>query len=198
MADTILPVPAVSHTDADPECDLVLLLGPDEVAIRVCSKVLSRASPVFATMLGPHFAEGQALKNSTAHGFPSIPLPEDDAEAMILLCRAIHFKLSVNEEIVSFEVCLKLASHCDKYDASAALGSWSEVLMKPWKDSFSGDYRYLGALYIARAFNNHRVFWSITRDVMRNYSAESVNDSDDFPKEMLPDRLLGKSNCENS
>ena len=39
----------------------MLLVGPDKVSIRASSKVLSLASPVFDKMLGPHFAEGQAL-----------------------------------------------------------------------------------------------------------------------------------------
>ncbi|KAK4690999.1 hypothetical protein P7C71_g5912, partial [Lecanoromycetidae sp. Uapishka_2] len=194
MADTA-QIPVRPREDVDPEGDLVLLVGPDEVGIRVNSKVLSRASPVFAAMLGPRFAEGRALQYLAPAEFSSIPLPEDDVDAMIRLCRAFHFKLSINEELVTFDFCLKLASLCDKYDASIALGSWSEVWMKPFRDSFNGDTSYFGGLYIARSFNNHRVFWLITRNIMCNLSAESVKLPDSFPKDMLPDRLVDAINA---
>jgi hypothetical protein len=43
----------------DPSGDVVLMLG--ETSLRVSSKVLSVASPVFRAMFGPHFQEGESL-----------------------------------------------------------------------------------------------------------------------------------------
>ena len=108
------------------------------MTITVCSKVLRRASPVFKAMLGRCFAEGKALRDPapTTHGIPTINLPEDDPEAMVQLCRALHLTMDINENAVTFEQCIKLASLCDEYDMAVALGSWSEVWMKPWKDNY--------------------------------------------------------------
>lgn len=182
-----------SQLDADPDGDLVLLLGPDEVAIRVCSKLLSRVSPVFAAMSRPHFAEGQLLRTSFTNGAAYIMLPEDDASAMIHFCRALHLNLNINEEIITFEICLILANLCDKYDTSRALGSWSQLWMNPWKDSLRDETPFYEPLYIARAFNNHRVFWSMTRDIMRYYSTDTKCFIDELTMERLPDRLIGQS-----
>jgi DNA-binding transcriptional regulator PaaX len=192
MADTTSL--SSSQVVADPDCDLVLLVGPDEVAIEVCSKVLALASPVFAAMFGPHFAEGKALRNPSAYEAPSVSLPEDDAEAMIELCYALHLKLNVNDKNITFELCFTLAKLCDQYNASLALGSWSELWMKSWIDTLKGDERCFKAIYIARAFGNQHAFWSITRDVMLYYNADFVDLPDPgLAKELLPDRLLGKS-----
>lgn len=122
----------VIQEDIDPSGDLILVVAspnqtPNETAIRVSSKVLSLASPVFAVMLGPNFAEGQFLltRTSPTDNVPLIPLPDDDSKAMIWFCRALHHKLDVNKEDVDFDMCLKLATLCDKYDTSVALSAWS-------------------------------------------------------------------------
>lgn len=43
----------------DPSGDVALVLG--ETSLRVSSKVLSVASPVFRAMFGPYFQEGESL-----------------------------------------------------------------------------------------------------------------------------------------
>lgn len=81
--------------DADQAGDLLLELETDtdgrltQSSVRVSSKVLSLASPVFAAMLNPKFAEGQALLNATSPDTPSISLPDDDSEAVVWLCKAL-------------------------------------------------------------------------------------------------------------
>ena len=94
---------ATSH-EADSAGDLMLLVGPDKELIRTSSKVLSLASPVFASMLGTHFAEGQSLleKGSLENSAVSpteVTLPDDDPEAMILFCDTIHYKKHATPDI---------------------------------------------------------------------------------------------------
>ncbi len=51
--------------DIDRTGDVLLLIGPSEeshVSLLVSSKVPSLASPVFEVMFGPHFKEGNALR----------------------------------------------------------------------------------------------------------------------------------------
>lgn len=111
--------------DPDPNGDLILSIGVEEMPVRVSSKTLSLASPVLAAMLKPNFAEGQVLSNTKTNEVATIRLPDDDPEAMLWLCKAFHLKQTHSE--VSFPLLEKLAILCDKYDMSLALASWSEV-----------------------------------------------------------------------
>ena len=114
-----------AQRDMDPAGDLTLLVGPEDcqkAMIRVLSKALTLASPVFAALVSPNFAEGRALASNTITGATtSIPLPEDDPEAKRWFCRALHHKLNANEQEMSRGFCHKLAIICDKYDASVAM-----------------------------------------------------------------------------
>jgi hypothetical protein len=69
----------------DPDGDVLLQVGSSEpkAHLLVFSKVLSLASPVFAVMLSPRFKGGIGLRLGNSC---EIPLPEDDLEAMTLLC----------------------------------------------------------------------------------------------------------------
>ena len=171
--------------DVDPEGDITLVVGDQQ--IRASSKVLALASPVFATMLGPYFAEGQA-KN------PSITLPEDDVEAMTWLCKALHFKLTANERLISFGLGRKLATLCDKYDTSVAISSWSAMWMQNWKGSVDGNISYATLLHMSYAFGNHEAFWCTSRDVMQYCTTDGTKQiASELQSEILPYRLLGKS-----
>ncbi|KAK5734743.1 hypothetical protein LTR17_008673 [Elasticomyces elasticus] len=69
--------------------DIVLAVS-GSLELRVSSVVLSMTSPVFRTMLGPHFAEGHALRRKTT-GVPHVvTLPDDDAKLMKALCLISH------------------------------------------------------------------------------------------------------------
>ena len=70
------------------DCDLTLIV--DEILeLRVSSETLQNASPVLKTMLGPKYAEGQALLSITS-SLPQVELPDDDPDGMRLLCAALH------------------------------------------------------------------------------------------------------------
>lgn len=69
--------------------DVIFLVGSRNTRLQVHSHVLSDASPVFASMMGPHFLEGHKLR--AANGQPvEIALPDDDAEAITPIFRALH------------------------------------------------------------------------------------------------------------
>ena len=104
--------------DVDPAGDLILLVGPRDTCqlVRVCSKILSLASPDFAALLSPRFAEGQGSGQEDW----TVSLPDDDAEAMLVICRTIHF-VDTASESPPFSLIAKVASLCDKYDLAVAL-----------------------------------------------------------------------------
>lgn len=117
-----------SSINVDPHGDVLLLLGPSKnVFLRVSSKALSLASPVFAALFSPRFSEGQPLSSSTE--VRRVPLPEDDPEAMTQICYAIHFYATVPRTI-SMSLLEGIASLCDKYDLAVALAAWSELWLR--------------------------------------------------------------------
>lgn len=164
---------AAYHKTVDPAGDLSLSVGTDEkqMSILVSSKVLSLASPVLAAMFGPNFAEGKAILNE---GRPvNIGLPDDDPEAMLWICEALHFRQHTTPEI-SFPLLEKLAGLCDKYDLSLALSPWSDVWLSHFKGSKDGEDHFTKMLWISRELGNHRAFWRISKDMMRCYSSDEL------------------------
>lgn len=81
------PITTTIHV-AKSDGDILLVLGDRETRLCVSSVILSSASPVFKTMLGPDFLEGQ--DDRSAQNPKRISLPDDDVNAMVRLCRLIH------------------------------------------------------------------------------------------------------------
>ena len=188
------------HCNVDPAGDLILLVGQEENQrpIRVSSKVLSLASPVFATMFGPRYLEGHVLSKQARFSIPSFPLPEEDPEAMTWFCRAVHLQLSANERGMTVDLSVKIAALCDKYDASTALSGWSQLwlqnLSHPMlRDSTIPPRHPAKALHMSYAFNNHRTFYLATRDIVHHCSREDIRFLKDKSKDIvLPNQLIGK------
>jgi hypothetical protein len=63
-------------TDILPDGDVVLVVGGDNIRLRVYSQCLRSASQVFAAMFGPNWSDGQRLSRESP---TEVPLPEDDA-----------------------------------------------------------------------------------------------------------------------
>jgi hypothetical protein len=107
-----------------PDGDVIFILV-DGVIVRVSSVVLSYASSIFATMLGDKFLEGQH-ERSALHP-KRIDLPNDDPEAMVSLCKMIHFHTEDSEilnGLPSLQLSVRLlnvAILMDKYDCIDAL-----------------------------------------------------------------------------
>ena len=183
--------------DCDPAGDLVLKLGSsDEVTlIRVQSRVLSLASPVFAAMLSPRFAEGKALEDSAgmAKSLTAIDLPDDDPRAMGFICRLLHFKEDADRP-TSYQpfTMMRLAEICDKYDMSRALSPWTNVWMydvhtivpKPeWPESL------WDMAWISYVLRHNIAFWYTTQAIVRNSTVTELY----LQNGLLPDNVLGES-----
>ena len=175
----------------------MLLVGPDKEVIRASSKVLSLASPVFARMLGPHFAEGQSLseKGSLANSAVSpteVTLPDDDPEAMVLFCDTIHFKRHARPDI-AFPLLTKVASLSDKYEISLALSSMSEVWLSNLKGSKEGESCFVRMLWISYALGNHRVFSKISREMIHMCSHDELaRQKHEMDCTSLSETIIGK------
>ena len=187
----------IPSNDCDPAGDLVLKLGPSTktTLIRVHSKVLSLASPVFAAMMNPRFAEGQALEDNKGRvdSTTTIDLPDDDPEAMSLICRILHFKEEAARRI-HYPVLLvrSLAEICEKYDMSRALGPWSHIWMNddrtttPQPECLDAQF---DRAWVSYALRYHESFWKSTQDIVRHTTLADLNGEYNF----LPDNVLSES-----
>lgn len=190
------PSVLVPPDDVDPAGDLLLLLEtgqdgrPTQSLVRVSSKVLSLASTVFAAMMSPKFAEGQALLKAISPETPSISLPDDDSEAVIWVCKALQFEQDLTVDI-KFSLLRKLAILSDKYDLVGALNPWSHAWLQRWPGSSHGIDSHAEILWISYALGNEAYFWRNSRSPMHLYTMEDLAA---FQNEsliaMLPDRLL--------
>ena len=104
-----------------------LWLEMDSRKLLVSSKILSLASPVFNAMLNSKFREGQ---NATS-GPRTITLPDDDVDAMTVVCHALHHMTHrVPVHLISTKLNT-LAILCDKYGCVQAMKPWSRTWLSP-------------------------------------------------------------------
>lgn len=99
--------------------------------IRVCSYLLSPGSPVFKSMLDPHFKEGTTLATSSS---VEIPLPEDNFEAMTTLCRILHQRYAALESKPDPKNILAISTLVDKYDCAEAVAPIAQCWVGEYLD----------------------------------------------------------------
>ncbi|KAK1977610.1 hypothetical protein LZ30DRAFT_773352 [Colletotrichum cereale] len=103
--------------------------------LRVSSKVLMLNSPVFKAMLGGKFKEATGLAKNTGFTEPySVDLPDDDVEAMTILCQILH-----NVYVIARPKPIglsKLAFISDKYECTQALKYCGMVWVRDWLQDF--------------------------------------------------------------
>lgn len=158
--------------DVDPSGDVIFIVGTSQSAttatIRVSSELLSLASSVFAALFSPRFAESIALVESTETR--QISLPDDDPEAMLVVCRTLHFVENTVDDI-SYPLLEKVAEVCDKYDVGFALRGWSELALQKWKMGMDdNDDRCAQLLNISFILGSQETFWLASRNLMLHCS----------------------------
>jgi hypothetical protein len=101
----------------------------------VSSKVLSVASPVFRVMLDGRFTEGaemQKAKKTPGGYLPKVELLNDDAEAMMLLCKVLHFNIADIPTRPKTHDLERLAIVCDAYDCTTVLKYCGALWLRNW------------------------------------------------------------------
>ncbi|EME88561.1 uncharacterized protein MYCFIDRAFT_85006 [Pseudocercospora fijiensis CIRAD86] len=118
----------------DEEGDVILKVDrKDPFHLRVSSKNLMRASPVFAALLGPQFREGQAKRSSQDP--LEVALPEDDGNAMSMICQQLHpgHKLPSGPAAkMDVATILDYAVLVDKYALVSFLRLQAEAILLSW------------------------------------------------------------------
>ncbi len=99
--------------------DSTLAVKPDEeypcemFHVRVSSKHLILASPVFKRILQPSFKEGQEV---SSQGYIELPLPDDDPAPLLILLHLIHGRIRKVPRTVDLGMLTNLAILVDKYE----------------------------------------------------------------------------------
>lgn len=67
------------------------------------------------------------LSNHLTSGKSPIPPPDDDAEALTILCNAIHYRIDEAHRKLALARLENIAIICDKYICTSALAPWSAI-----------------------------------------------------------------------
>jgi hypothetical protein len=161
-------------TDICPDGDVVLVVGPRNVRLRVQSLVLRCASKVFGAMFMPHWSEGQGLSKESP---PEVLLVEDDADALRTICYVIHH---CNDDVPQFltpKEILQIFIEIDKYDLRVAFKYASVQWLKPRDNADRVDKGYL--LAAAFLFGDMDIFVANTLALILHYKGSYLEFLDD-------------------
>lgn len=144
--------------------DVTLVAGPSRVKLRVHSLFLKAASKPFSAMLGPNWVEGHNMLDRD--GPVELPLPEDDAAALKIICAIIHHRNNEVPQTLAAGDALSVAVTADKYDFVDALKFASGNWLRPGKNE-AGDLMLLTTA--AYLFQNAQAFKELTRALILNH-----------------------------
>ncbi len=114
----------------DPRCDAVLEVQGQEgnFDLYVSTRVLSLASSVFGKMFSSGYKEGYEQNKGLRH--IRVPLPEDDGDALLAICKVIHHRAGDLGSMFSASEILNIAYVSEKYDFTETLRHWSSTWLK--------------------------------------------------------------------
>ena len=148
-----------------PDGDLILIVGPEEAKLHVDSKFLTVGSRPFSKMFGPHWKEGQALRDRD--GPAEVSLRDGDAAALKIVCSILHHQNREVQQPLSAGQVLAVAVVADEYDFVQALRFASDSWLRPSRGDAAGDLMLLAAA--AYLFRNERAFKEITKALILDY-----------------------------
>lgn len=154
----------------------------------VSSHVLSIASPVFNAMFNGNFSEGQSLSTVTPK---KVLLPDDDPEALILLCRITRMQASKLAEGIDLSPLADFAVLRDKYQCTEAVTFWSKVQVAYLLNWPIKAYREK-LFFITYVLDLPKEVWQVTLHLIRDGSDPFSYDTATHGLSMVPLVFLGK------
>ena len=174
MATQNTKQPSTSVVEIAKDGNVILLVGPDKKQLQVCSSVLSNASKYFKNMFGPHFSEGQDLR---ADGLKEVSMPDDDSNALEIVCNIIHLRNDAVPETLSPTEVLNVAVVADKFDCVVAMKHASALWLNPREIQ---DITELGHLMAAAyVLDNARAFGEITLSMILRHKGRYLSLADE-------------------
>lgn len=184
-------------TEFDPEGDVIFQLS-DGSKLRVASKVLSLASPVWKAMFSSRFAEGNEILKGVLRGdkLYTIKLPDDNPDGVKNTLTILHYRPDLAPDEYTPSMLEEVAIVTDKYDCARSMKLFSQVVLR----EYAFDERFTGRLlYPAIAFDNPMSFEQTTKHMVRSMTDlafyQMINPAAfNIPVEiqlLLPEGLLG-------
>ena len=143
--------------------DVILVVGSEKVKLRVNSMFLKTASRPFLAMFEPVWNKGNMLGRDES---TEIPLPEDDASALQIICAIIHHQSKLLPQTLTASDVLGIAITADKYDCLDALKFASTNWLQPHNRDVNSLIRLTAAAYI---FQDAAAFKRITKALILNH-----------------------------
>ncbi|EFR00967.1 hypothetical protein MGYG_03969 [Nannizzia gypsea CBS 118893] len=150
--------------------DVILVVGPENVRLRVRSLTMKATSQVFSTMLSPSWKEGRDLLEN---GSTEVPLPKDNAMAMKYICAIIHYRNDMVPGAIASDDILKVAVTADKYNFIDALRFASASWLLYSQGMEANDLMNLTAA--AYAFQNAQAFRDLTKALILDYGGSYIS-----------------------
>jgi hypothetical protein len=172
--------------DITSDGDLVLIVGEEKVRLRVYSQCLRSASKVFGAMFGPNWSEGQKLSTQSPG---EVSLPEDDADAMQIICCILHHRHDLVPDNLTAKLVLRIAVEADKYDLRTALKYISPRWLKD--ESCGGILDRSRLVAAAFLFNNREAYATHIKALVLSHSESYlVPLKDEIISQVLPLELF--------
>lgn len=160
------------RVEIDPKGDLILHVSSETTAhfLRVSSKALCLASPVFRTILeSPLFLEGRALQSASTESPFQMQLHDDDYESLLIVVNTVHLKARKIPTTLSLGQFYQLAIVCDKYDVAEIFVPWVKV----WTAILRKTPRGVACqrwLVISWVFRMSKTFEAVTKEMIYDVS----------------------------
>ncbi|KAK5169578.1 uncharacterized protein LTR77_005555 [Saxophila tyrrhenica] len=157
----------------------------DRTKLQVRSSVLTVSSKVFKALLSPQFKEGAELAGA---GSVEIALPEDDPEAMAIMCKVLHLwgRNDIEPRSLTTEQLLNVAVPPDKYGCTRAMRRAAEQWIKQLEKVV--DHTKLHSLIAACFYFDHEPMWRLVSRafVFESTEARDLQPLDEFqyPQEL--------------
>ena len=141
----------------------MLLVGEEakQRRLQVSSFMLRAASKTFNVMFGPDFQEGRELSFTRPK---DVMLPDDDPEAIELICRIVHLHNDELPETLKPDQILSFARLVDKYELHRTVYLAADRWLVAPKVLLDESIKELGKMMLAADLMNHeRGFGRITK-----------------------------------
>lgn len=188
------------NVDIAAEGDVILVL--QKTRLRVSSAILCNASPVFKTMFGPSFADGQGQRSA---GNPKeVALHDDDLRAMTRLCRILHHQNQTRDTLLfsseDVDDCVDhlfaLTVVVDKYNCSDSVEAVIKCLLSELASISLSELVSATATLVLSAvaykINDCRYFALLTRRLALDFGFNYSKLADEYALEALPSMFLRK------
>lgn len=180
-----------STVPIDPDGDIVLIAGPsrDGRGLRVSSKVLTLASPVFGAMVRWQYLEAPETDDEN----PGVIFLKDDSlRPLTTLCNALHLQ-SQFVRVTTFIHLREITTLCDKYDCARAIKPWSKIWLHRWRSRDVSLEQNWWLLYISYVFDDHDAFYAASQAVLKHSDKDAMESFRDLGGlALLPDGLHGR------